>query len=86
MVDRIIELETGKRAVGIKNLTINEPFFAGHYPHRPIMPGVLELEAMAQVGGLAMLGDAVDNDQVPLLTGIDKARFVAWLCRATNSA
>lgn len=75
MVDRIIELETGKRAVGIKNLTINEPFFAGHYPHRPIMPGVLELEAMAQVGGLAMLGDAVDNDQVPLLTGIDKARF-----------
>jgi len=75
MVDRIIELETGKRAVGIKNLTINEPFFAGHYPNRPIMPGVLELEAMAQVGGLAMLGDAVDNDQVPLLTGIDNARF-----------
>lgn len=75
MVDRILELEPGKRAVGLKNLTINEQFFSGHYPHRPIMPGVLMLEAMAQVGGLAVIGEGVDTDQVPLFTGIDRARF-----------
>ncbi len=75
MVDRILELEPGSRAVGLKNLTINEQFFSGHYPHRPIMPGVLMLEAMAQVGGLAVIQDTVESDKVPLFTGIDKARF-----------
>ena len=75
MVDRVLELEPGIRAVGLKNLTINEQFFSGHYPQRPIMPGVLMLEAMAQVGGLAVIKDGVASGQVPLLTGIDKARF-----------
>jgi UDP-3-O-[3-hydroxymyristoyl] N-acetylglucosamine deacetylase/3-hydroxyacyl-[acyl-carrier-protein] dehydratase len=60
LVDRILELEPGKRVVGIKNVTINEPFFAGHFPGHPIMPGVLIIEAMAQVGGMLLLG-AIDD-------------------------
>jgi UDP-3-O-[3-hydroxymyristoyl] N-acetylglucosamine deacetylase / 3-hydroxyacyl-[acyl-carrier-protein] dehydratase len=60
LVDRIVELEPGKRVVGIKNVTINEPFFAGHFPGHPIMPGVLIIEAMAQVGGMLLLG-AIEN-------------------------
>lgn len=78
MVDRIIELERGQRAVGIKNVTVNEPVFTGHYPEMPIFPGVLMVEAMAQVGGLALLpdGEGADADgKVPLLTGVDKVRF-----------
>src|SRR5690606_15405832 len=59
LVDRIVEFEAGKRIVGIKNVTINEPFFQGHYPGHPIMPGVLIIEAMAQVGGLLLM-DAVE--------------------------
>jgi 3-hydroxyacyl-[acyl-carrier-protein] dehydratase len=55
LVDRILELAVGKRVVGIKNVTINEPFFAGHFPGNPIMPGVLILEAMAQVGGFLLV-------------------------------
>ena len=55
LVDRVVEFEAGKRIVGIKNVTINEPFFQGHYPLHPVMPGVLQIEAMAQVGGLLML-------------------------------
>ena len=55
LVDRILEIEPKKRAVGIKNVTVNEPFFQGHFPGRPIMPGVLILEAMAQVGGILLL-------------------------------
>jgi 3-hydroxymyristoyl/3-hydroxydecanoyl-(acyl carrier protein) dehydratases len=55
MVDRIVELEPGRRAVAIKNVTINEPIFAGHYPDRPIFPGVLIIEAMAQTAGVALL-------------------------------
>ena len=76
-VDRIIELELNKRVVGIKNVTINEPFFAGHFPGFPIMPGVLIVEAMAQAGGfLAMhlLGEDVGERKVFFLT-IDRARF-----------
>lgn len=76
LVDRIEDLEPGKKAVGIKNVTINEPFFQGHYPGHPIMPGVLIIEAMAQVGGLVACytSDGME-DQVPYFTGINKARF-----------
>lgn len=55
LVDKIVELEAGKRAVGIKNVTANEPFFQGHFPEYPLMPGVLIIEAMAQVGAVAMM-------------------------------
>ncbi|MBO8129076.1 MAG: 3-hydroxyacyl-ACP dehydratase FabZ [Peptococcaceae bacterium] len=75
LVDRIIELEPGKRAVGIKNVTANEPFFQGHFPDYPVMPGVLILEALAQVGAVAALSMATFKDKVPLFTGIDGARF-----------
>jgi len=76
LVDKIVEFETGKRIVGIKNVTINEPFFQGHFPDHPIMPGVLILEAMAQVGGVyAILAKEVGKNQVPYFVGIDKAKF-----------
>lgn len=76
LVDRVTEFETGKRIVGIKNVTINEPFFQGHFPDHPIMPGVLILEAMAQVGGIyAILAKEVGENQVPYFVGIDKAKF-----------
>jgi UDP-3-O-[3-hydroxymyristoyl] N-acetylglucosamine deacetylase/3-hydroxyacyl-[acyl-carrier-protein] dehydratase len=76
LVDRILELEDRKRVVGIKNVTINEPFFVGHFPGHPIMPAVLIIEAMAQVGGV-MLMNTVDNPENYLVyfTRIDKARF-----------
>lgn len=77
LVDRILELELGKRVVGIKNVTINEPYFAGHFPGHPIMPGVLILEAMAQVGGFLLMSslDARAEKKVVYFTGIDRARF-----------
>jgi len=76
LVDKITEFEEGRRIVGIKNVTINEPFFQGHFPGHPIMPGVLILEAMAQVGGVfAQLSRQADKDEVPYFVGIDKARF-----------
>jgi UDP-3-O-[3-hydroxymyristoyl] N-acetylglucosamine deacetylase/3-hydroxyacyl-[acyl-carrier-protein] dehydratase len=76
LVDRILEIEPGKRIVGIKNVTINEPFFQGHFPGNPIMPGVLVVEAMGQVGGL-MLFNSVDEPEKWLVyfAGIDKVRF-----------
>ena len=77
LVDRIISLEPGKRIVGLKNITINEPFFQGHFPGRPIMPGVLIIEALAQVGGiLALLStpEQLGNPAIFLL-GLDKVRF-----------
>ncbi len=77
LVDRIISLEPGKRIVGLKNITINEPFFQGHFPGRPIMPGVLIVEALAQVGGiLALLStpEQLGNPAIFLL-GLDKVRF-----------
>lgn len=73
MVDRVLELEIGKRAVVLKNVTINEPFFQGHYPHTPIMPGVMIIEAMAQAGGLA--AGSSEEELVPLFAAIDKAKF-----------
>ena len=76
LVDRISELEPGRRIVGIKNVTINEPFFQGHFPDRPVMPGVLILEAMAQVGGvLAFKSSPFKGRPVVYLTGIDNAKF-----------
>ena len=76
LVDRIEEVEVGKKIVGLKNVTMNEEFFQGHYPGHPIMPGVLILESMAQVGGFLMMQDVDDaQKKVPLFAGIDKARF-----------
>lgn len=75
LVDRLVELEVGTRGVGYKNVTINEPFFEGHYPGMPIMPGVLMIEAMAQVGALVLLSDPKFRDSKPLIVGIEKARF-----------
>lgn len=77
LVDRILELEPGQRAVGIKNVTANEPQFTGHWPGNPVMPGVLILEAMAQVGGIMLLtglGDEADG-QLAMFGGVDGARF-----------
>ncbi|WP_207669276.1 3-hydroxyacyl-ACP dehydratase FabZ [Fonticella tunisiensis] len=75
LVDRITEIEEGKRAVGIKNVTINEPFFQGHFPGNPIMPGVLIVEAMAQVGAVAILSMEEYKGKLAVFTGIDKLRF-----------
>ncbi len=78
LVDRIKTVELGKRIVALKNVTINEPFFQGHFPGRPIMPGVLILEAMAQAAGILVFrtqGNKPDQDSVYYLAGIDKARF-----------
>jgi len=75
LVDRILEVENDKRVVGIKNVTINEPFFHGHFPHTPIMPGVLIVEAMAQVGAIMLLNTRLDKRMIPYLAGIEKLRF-----------
>ena len=76
LVDRIKELEPDRRIVGIKNVTVNEPFFQGHFPGRPVMPGVLIIEAMAQVGGvLAFKSVGPTGKPVVYLTGIDGAKF-----------
>jgi beta-hydroxyacyl-ACP dehydratase FabZ len=76
LVDRILELEPGKRVVGIKNVTYNEEFFQGHFPGQPVMPGVLVLEAMAQVAGIALLGMVPDREKKLLyLSGVDRCRF-----------
>lgn len=75
LVDRITEIEDGKRAVGIKNVTVNEPFFQGHFPGEPIMPGVLIVEAMAQVGAVALLSQPENKGKLALFTGIDGMKF-----------
>jgi beta-hydroxyacyl-ACP dehydratase FabZ len=76
LVDRITEYERGKRIVGIKNVTINEPFFQGHFPGYPVMPGVLIIEAMAQVGGMLLM-DEVENpqDKVILFMSLDNVKW-----------
>jgi len=76
LVDRIIECDEEKqRIVGIKNVTINEPFFQGHFPEQPVMPGVLQLEAMAQVAGILLNHMSGNPDAIPFFMGIDGARF-----------
>ncbi len=74
LVDRIIELEP-ERIVGIKNVTVNEPFFQGHFPDFPVMPGVLIVEAMAQVAGVLVLKDLPDRQSVVYLASIEQAKF-----------
>lgn len=75
LVDRIEEMVPGVRAVGIKNVTMNEPFFQGHFPGHPVMPGVLIIEALAQVGAVAVLSMPDFAGKLALFAGIDKARF-----------
>lgn len=75
MVDRIIECDDVKHIVGIKNLTFNEPFFQGHFSGMPVMPGVLQLEAMAQVGGVLLSRILKKQSHLPLFMAIDKAKF-----------
>lgn len=75
LVDKIIELEKGKKAIGIKNVTINEPFFQGHFPNNPLMPGVLIVEAMAQVGAVAVMTLEENKDKLAVFAGIDSIRF-----------
>ena len=76
LVDRVKELEPGKRIVALKNVTINEPFFQGHFPGRPIMPGVLIVEAMAQAGGVLVFKTGEwSGNPVVFMTGIDEAKF-----------
>ena len=74
-VDRIDELEPGVRAVGIKNVTQNEPFFQGHFPDYPVMPGVLIIEAMAQVGAVGVMAGGEHKEKLALFAGIDGVRF-----------
>ena len=78
MIDRVLECEPGKRILALKNVSANEPYFPGHFPHRPVMPGVLILEAMAQAAGILVfrtLGTKPDEKSVYYYAGIDNARF-----------
>jgi len=75
LVDRVTLIEEGKRIEGIKNVTINEPFFQGHFPGVPIMPGVLQLEALAQLSGILLLENPEDRGNLAYFMAVDKARF-----------
>jgi 3-hydroxyacyl-[acyl-carrier-protein] dehydratase len=75
LIDRVLELEDGKRAVGLKNVSGNEPFFSGHFPGQPIMPGVLILEALAQLGAVALLIQQEYAGKLALFAGLDEVKF-----------
>ncbi|GIN69728.1 3-hydroxyacyl-[acyl-carrier-protein] dehydratase FabZ [Bacillus sp. J14TS2] len=75
LVDRVLEVDAGKKAVAIKNVTANEPFFNGHFPEYPVMPGVLIVEALAQTSGIAMMQTSENEGKLGLFAGIDKCRF-----------
>lgn len=76
LVDKIIELDPRVRIIGVKQVTINEPFFAGHFPEAPVMPGVLQIEALAQVGAILALREFEDREgKIPFFSGIDEAKF-----------
>jgi 3-hydroxyacyl-[acyl-carrier-protein] dehydratase len=75
LIDRVLQLEPGKRIVGLKNVSANEPFFQGHFPGRPILPGVMILEAMAQAAGLLAFANEKTKDHIYYYAGIDEARF-----------
>ncbi len=75
LVDKITEMEEGKRAVGIKNVTVNEPFFQGHFPSNPIMPGVLIVESLAQVGAVMLLSLPENKGKLGVFTGINSMKF-----------
>ena len=75
MVDRIVECDDRERIVGMKNVSVNEPFFQGHFPGTPIMPGVLQLEAMAQTGGILLVKASGTTGRVPYFMSIDKVKF-----------
>jgi beta-hydroxyacyl-ACP dehydratase FabZ len=75
LVDRIVEMKRGERITGIKNVTINECYFQGHFPEQPVMPGVLIIEAMAQTGGVLLLSEAKHKGKLVYFMGIDNARF-----------
>jgi 3-hydroxyacyl-[acyl-carrier-protein] dehydratase len=76
LIDRVVEFERAKRLVAIKNVTINEPFFQGHFPGYPIMPGVLVVEAMAQAGGIMLMHELPDRaEKLVVFTGIERAKF-----------
>lgn len=76
LIDRVVEIERGRRIVAIKNVTINEPFFQGHFPNIPIMPGVLVVEAMAQAGCILLLTEVADRERkLVVFTGIESAKF-----------
>jgi 3-hydroxyacyl-[acyl-carrier-protein] dehydratase len=78
LVDRVVEIDIGRRIIALKNVTVNEPFFSGHFPGRPLMPGVLLCEALVQAGGIlahATAPDSMGRGKVAMLTALDRARF-----------
>ena len=75
LIDQILEYEPGKRAKGLKNVTVNEPFFTGHFPGHPVMPGVLIVEALAQVGAVSILSVEANKGKIAFFAGIDGFRF-----------